>query len=223
MIFLRSTSPWSHGKDSGGKPVLLPPVYIPHHPVLRESSCTTKLQVVFNASNKTRDGTALNDLLMVGPKLQQDLASILLRWRQFYYVYTADIAKMFRQILVHPDDADYQRILWRPPDSPSVNHYRLRTVTYELAPAPFLAMPVLQQLALDEGNSYPDGLSILKNCIYVDDAIFGADEISILRDVRDQFVALMAKGGFHLRKWAAMRASLKTFRPINMSALLITP
>lgn len=82
-------------------------VYIPHHFVLRESSSTTKLRVVFNASSKSSNGTSLNDHLMVGPKLQQDISAIILRWRQFRYVYTADIEKMFRQILVHPADIDF--------------------------------------------------------------------------------------------------------------------
>jgi hypothetical protein len=72
------------------------PVYIPHYAVIKESSSTTKLRVVFNASCRIRNGTTLNDHLLVGPKLQQDLPAIIARWRQWRYVYTADIAKMFR-------------------------------------------------------------------------------------------------------------------------------
>ncbi|XP_018372873.1 PREDICTED: uncharacterized protein LOC108767459 [Trachymyrmex cornetzi] len=64
----------------------LTPVYIPHHSVLRETSSTTKLRVVFNASCKTTNGTSLNDHLLVGPKLQQDLPAILLRWLQWRFV-----------------------------------------------------------------------------------------------------------------------------------------
>ncbi|KMQ86668.1 hypothetical protein RF55_14291 [Lasius niger] len=186
----------------------VPPVYIPHHFVLRESSSTTKLRVVFNASCKTSDGTSLNDHLMVGPKLQQDIAAIILRWRQFRHVYTADIAKMFRQILIHPDDADFQRILWRLPHAQSIQHYRLLTVTYGMASAPYLAMRVLQQLALDEGSAFPAALPICKNSIYVDDVLFGADDIMTLREARSQLVSLMDRGGFPLRKWTANSTEL---------------
>lgn len=84
------------------------PVYVPHHSVLRDCSSTTWLRVVFDASSVTSNGTSLNDHLLVGPKLQRDIAAILLGWRQHRYVYLADIAKMFRQIMVHPDDVDYQ-------------------------------------------------------------------------------------------------------------------
>ncbi|XP_018358983.1 PREDICTED: uncharacterized protein LOC108758486 [Trachymyrmex cornetzi] len=110
--------------------IALHPVYIPHHPVVRESSSTTKLRVVFNASCKTTNGTSLKNHLLVGPKLQQDLSAILLRWRQWRFVYMADIAKMFRQILVNPLDADFQRILWRPSSDKPVPHFRLLTVHY---------------------------------------------------------------------------------------------
>jgi len=86
-------------------------VYIPHHPVIREHSLTTHLRVVFNASSRTTNATSLNDHLHVGPKLQTDLAAVLLRWRQHRYVYSADIAKMYRQIQVDPRDLNYQCIL----------------------------------------------------------------------------------------------------------------
>jgi hypothetical protein len=60
-----------------GATTLFKPVYIPHHAVIRESNSITKLHIVFNASCKTRNGTSLNDHLLVGPK--QDLPAIVAR------------------------------------------------------------------------------------------------------------------------------------------------
>jgi hypothetical protein len=42
---------------------------MPHHGVLKETSSTTKLQVVFNGSEKSSNGVSLNDILMIGPKV----------------------------------------------------------------------------------------------------------------------------------------------------------
>lgn len=137
------------------------PVYIPHHAVLRLSSSSTKLRVVFNASCKSSNGTSLNEFLLICPKLQQDLPAILLRWRLFRYVYTADIMKIFRQILIHPDDADFQRILWSP-DGQRVRLYQLFTVTYGLPSTPYLAMRVLCQLAEEEGQAFPSPVIFLR-------------------------------------------------------------
>jgi hypothetical protein len=37
-----------------------PNFYMPHHGVLKETSCTTKLRVVFNGSEKSSNGVSLN-------------------------------------------------------------------------------------------------------------------------------------------------------------------
>ncbi|XP_076301820.1 uncharacterized protein LOC143219898 [Lasioglossum baleicum] len=185
-------------------------VYMPHHPVFREGSATTHLRVVFNASSVTSNGTSLNDHLLSGPKLQSDLPSVLLRWRKFRYVYTADIAKMYRQILVNDRDLDYQRIIWQnsPGDEPAP--FQLLTVTYGMTCAPFLALRVLQQLLEDEGSRFPLARPILRSNIYVDDVLFGGDDIPSLRRSRDQLNGLLHCGHFKLRKWASNHSELLT-------------
>ncbi|XP_076284376.1 uncharacterized protein LOC143210941 [Lasioglossum baleicum] len=178
-------------------------VYIPHHAVVREHSATTRLRVVFNASSITGNGKSLNDHLLIGPKLQTDLAAVILRWRRFRYVFIADIAKMYRQILVDSKDVDYQRILWRSSPSEPLRHFRLMTVTYGTGPAPYLALRVLQQLAKDEGSKYPLAQLVLRDQIYVDDCVFGADTSQLARQTRNDVTSLLQSGGFKLRKWAS--------------------
>lgn len=187
-------------------------VYIPHHAVIRESSVTTKLRVVFNASSLTTNGTSLNSHLLPGPKLQIDLIAVLMRWRQHKYVYTADIAKMYRQILVDSRDRDYQRIVWID-ETKAVRDYQLATVTYGTVSAPFLALRVLQQLVHDHGDEFPLATPILRENLYVDDVLFGAEDEPLIRQSRDQVCALLAKGGFVLRKWASNKSELLTDIP----------
>ncbi|XP_071579677.1 uncharacterized protein [Temnothorax nylanderi] len=183
-------------------------VYLPHHPVIRESSSTTKLRVVFDASSSTSDGTSLNSHLETGQKLQTDLSAVILRWRQHKYVYTADIAKMYRQILIDPRDRDYQRIVWYDTTLNNVQDFQLLTVTYGTAAAPFLALRVLKQLVIDEGTKFPLASSILNSDIYVDDVLFGAEDIHLLRHMREQLCSLLSLGGFTLRKWASNDSDL---------------
>lgn len=184
--------------------------YIPHHAVFRESSKTSRIRVVFNVSSKTSNGKSLNDYLLAGSKLQTDLAAVILKWRLFRYVFTADIAKMYRQILVDPRDLDYQRILWRSSSSDPIEECRLATVTYGTTCAPFLALRVLRQLTVHEGSNFPLALPVLQ--IYVDDCIFGADDRILARQTRDQLVALLKKG-FHLRKWVSCSTLLADIDP----------
>ena len=67
---------------------------LPHHCVTKESSISTKLRVVFEACAKTTSGPSLNDCLMVGPKNQEDLFIILIRFCFFQVAMSADVAKM---------------------------------------------------------------------------------------------------------------------------------
>ncbi|GFY42594.1 uncharacterized protein TNIN_309271 [Trichonephila inaurata madagascariensis] len=57
-------------------------LYLPHHGVVRDTSCTTKL-CVFDASSKNSSRLSLNDLLMVGPRVQPELFPILIQFRIF--------------------------------------------------------------------------------------------------------------------------------------------
>lgn len=195
---------------SAGNETVSPCVYLPHHPVVRQSSSTTRVRVVFNASSATTNSTSLNDHLLVGPKLQTDITTIITRWRSHRFVYTADIAKMFRQILVDPRDVDYQRILWRREGEKTVTPFQLLTVTYGTASAPYLANRVLRQLADDEGHDLPLAKPVLQNNFYVDDALFGADSIEDARKTRNELNQLLSRGGLHLRKWAANVEELLT-------------
>jgi len=63
-------------------------------------------------SMATRVPLVLNDVLMVDPTLQ-DLFFILVRFRsQFPIALTADVSKMYRQVLIDPIQTALQRILW---------------------------------------------------------------------------------------------------------------
>ena len=85
-----------------------PHYFIPHQCVLRPQSLTTKLRVVFDASCKTTTQLSLNDLLMIGPTVQEELYSILIRFRLHKYAITADIEKMYRQVLIDEADRKFQ-------------------------------------------------------------------------------------------------------------------
>lgn len=71
-----------------------PSYYLPHHGITNPNR--NKFRSVFDGSCKTSTKLSLNDLQMVGPVVQDDLISILIRFRQHKYIISADIEKMFR-------------------------------------------------------------------------------------------------------------------------------
>jgi len=113
--------------------------YLPHHAVFKSSSSTTQTCVVFDGSCHSSNGLSLNDTLLVGPTIQQDLYSIVLRFRTYQIAFTRDKAKMYRQVRTHEDDRKLQQILWRRSADEPLRAYELSTVTYGTASAPYLA------------------------------------------------------------------------------------
>lgn len=87
--------------------------YLPHHGVIKESSITTKLRVVFNASASSDSGLSLNNVLKTGPVIQNDLFSLIMNFRVHNVVFTADITKMYRQCNIVREHRNLQRIVWR--------------------------------------------------------------------------------------------------------------
>jgi len=150
--------------------------YLPHHAVVKNSNPEGKIRVVFNASFYTKDGFSFSDVLLPGSKLQSDLWLVLTCWRMFRLAFFTDIVKMFRQIQIHKEDADLQKILWREDHSDEVREYRLLTVTYEVPPRrhtwQFVSCcnwPVMRNAGSHEVHWHT----------YVDDVLAGGDNLKM--------------------------------------------
>ncbi|XP_076384469.1 uncharacterized protein LOC143263256, partial [Megalopta genalis] len=177
--------------------------YLPHHALFKEGSTTTKLRVVFDGSAKSSSDLVLNDIQLVDPTVQSDLISILIRFRYNRYVLSADIAKMYRQILVHPADRKYQRLLWRAQPHLPVQEYELNTVTYGTACAPFLATRTLHEIGLTCAHTFPTSSKVIINDFYVDDLLTGAQTEQEIETLKRELTQILSQAGMDLRKWAS--------------------
>ncbi|XP_073841412.1 uncharacterized protein [Musca autumnalis] len=185
-----------------------PHYFIPHHCVQRPESTTTKLRVVFDASAKTSSMHSLNDLMYAGPTVQSDLFSILLRFRLPKYVFTTDVEKMYRQVLISPEDRQFQLIIWRKDVTQPITYYQLNTVTYGTRAAPYLATKCLQRMAKENAIRYPLASQFLQENFYVDDGLGGADSLITAVNLQQQLIQVMKDSGFNLRKWCANNPQL---------------
>ena len=89
-----------------------PPIvwYLPHFPVCRPERLTTKTRIVLDANAKFK-GTSLNEEFYAGPKLQNSLFDVLLRFRRFPVAVACD--EMYLQIRIPIEDRSKFRFLWR--------------------------------------------------------------------------------------------------------------
>lgn len=177
--------------------------YLPHHPVVKESSSTTKIRPVFDASCKTDNGNSLNSDLLIGPTIQPDLFSLLINWRKNRYASTGDIEKMYRQIWVFPEDSEYQRILHKQKGSDEVKSYRLKTVTFSVAPAPFLAIRSPSQIGEEIKANDPVLAQKIQPQFYVDGHFDSIHESFEAKQAISKITHTLAQYGFKLRKWKA--------------------
>lgn len=213
--FLEEYENLGHMTKISEKSVTVPHYYLPHHAVFKETSTTTKLRVVFDGSAKTSSGISLNETQYVGPTIQNDLFSILLRFRKYGYVISADIGKMYRQILIEDSQRQLQLILWRPATDQPINCYKLNTVTYGTSAASFLAVRCLKQLAIENKDKFERAAMIIENDFYVDDLLTGSDSLEEIIKIQSDVSNILSSAGFQLRKW--LSNSRDVLQQINLS------
>lgn len=188
--------------------------YLPHHPVFKDS-VTTKVRPVFNASMKTTNGTSLNDILITGPRLQEELFNILVRFRTHKIAFSADIEKMYLHVNLNEKDRNYQRIIWRKNPTDPLQDYRLTTVTFGVNCSPFLAVGTMQYHAKQESKIFPEACKIILEDSYMDDVSSGCDNVESAINLQRAVTQVLANAGFPLRKWISNSNELMEKIPNN--------
>ena len=105
--------------------------YLSQHAVFKESA-TAPIRVVYDCScRQSQSHPSLNDYLLTGPPIANNLTGILLRSRCHKYGFTTDIEKAFLQVSIDEEDRDATRFFWlSDPDDPTSAFfvYRLKVV-----------------------------------------------------------------------------------------------
>lgn len=175
--------------------------YLPHFPVVRSDRATTKCRIVFDASAKYK-GISLNDAINQGPKLQNDLCHILHRFRRDRVAVICDVAEMYLQVELLPQDRPYHRFLWRDLDlSRKPDVYEFNRVVFGVNSSPFLAQYVAQHHARQMMQTHPLGARTVLENTYMDDSMDSVvDEeagIQLYRQIAD----VWRTAGMYARKW----------------------
>ena len=205
LEFMREYADLGHLSESA---VPIPPTsyFLCHHAVFKDSSESTKIRVVFDGSAPTSSGQSVNDILMVGPNMQDSLFSILIRARQHKFLLTGDVEKMYRQVRVHEEDRNLQLILWREDESLPIKTLQLGTVTYGMASSSYLSTRCLWQIG--EESTDPMIKDIIQHDFFVDDLITGSESEDTLRYIHQSVTKELKGGCFNLRKFKTNLPSL---------------
>ena len=195
--------------------------YLPMHSVVKQSSTTTKLRVVFDGSASTTSGASLNSILHVGPTLHPTLANILIKFRTYPVALTADVSKMYREVELHSKDRDLHRFVWRPTPKDSLQDYRMRRVTFGVKASPYLAIRTLQQTARDHATELPNVYNHVHSSFYVDDLLAGANTPEEALDLYQDLRSILLKGGFNLCKWRSSDTTVLHNIPLDLQETVL--
>ena len=194
--------------------------YLPMHAVYKASSSSTKLRVVFDASCPTSTGVSLNDILSAGPTLHPNLDQILIRFRKHRVAVSADIGKMYREVLLSKPDRHLHRFVWRSQPDQQLETYHMTRVTFGVKSSPYLAVRALQQTATDFSDPKTIEYYHTFHSFYVDDLLAGADDTASAITLFQALRALLLKAGFDLKKWRSSSAEVLAAIPSELQEAL---
>ena len=174
--------------------------FLPHFPVVRTDKSTTKVRIVFDGAAKW--GTSsINEEMLAGPPLYNDLTSVLLRFAMEPIALVGDISEMFLQVKLAERDQRYHRFLWQP-DNGEIEVYQFTRVTFGAKASPYLAARAVKETLAQHGEEFdPTVVLHLDKDLYVDDLLSSVPSTEEAIKSRQQMQQLLSKGGFHMRKW----------------------
>ena len=185
--------------------------YLPHHAVVKHDKDTTKVRVVYDASAKMT-GPSLNECLHVGPKVNQKILDILIRFRLHKVAIVADIEKAFLMIAVNEKDRDVLRFLWfrditkEPLDLVVL---RFARVTFGVSSSPFLLNATIRHHLDVQAATQEQLVKRLQESIYVDDILTGAEDVETAWQLYLHSKEILKTGGFNLRKFKTNDSDLQ--------------
>ena len=174
--------------------------YLPHHGVFHPQK-QGKIRVVFDVAS-LHDGVSLNNQLLQGPDLTNNLLGILLRFRQYPKALVADIEGMFNQVKVPPEDSDALRLLWwEDSDLEKLSEFQMTTHSFGATDSPSCANFCLKKAAEDHKGRFSDeAVSVVDNDFYIDDFMKSVRTVSEASSLADEVTCLLSEAGFRLTK-----------------------
>ncbi|XP_057686666.1 uncharacterized protein LOC130912537 [Corythoichthys intestinalis] len=193
--------------------------YIPHHGIYHPQK-PNKLRVVFDASAKYK-GNSLNDHLLSGPDLPNNLNGILIRFRRHQVALLCDIEKMFHQFHVYDGDRDYFRFLWWKNGNLNTEpqEFRMKVHLFGATSSPGCANYGLKHLAKENETQFPLGAQFIMKDFYVDDGVSSTASIKEAIQLAQEARSLCAAGGLRLHKFVSNEQTVLESIPASERAV----
>ena len=188
--------------------------YLPHHGVLHPKK--KKLRVVFDCSASYK-GSSLNDNLLTGPNLINNLTGVFARFRSGNIAFSCDVEKMFHQFVVDEKDRKFLKFLWWKNGDLTTEPvtYRMNVHLFGAASSPGCANFGLKYLARENEASHPEAAKFIKDNFYVDDGLASLDSEEKAIELIKTATEICSAGGLRLHKFASNNATVLNSIPLS--------
>ncbi|GFT49472.1 uncharacterized protein TNCV_3366671 [Trichonephila clavipes] len=146
--------------------------YLPHKPFIKNSSQSTELRSIFEASAREKRKPSLKQCLFTGPNLRELLPDIFDRFRMFPIGLSADIEKTFLQIGIAPDDKSYLRFFYPSNEGEIYRHSR---VVFGVTTSSFILSESIEHLPDHALRDFADVVQKLIHSFYVDNCLISVN------------------------------------------------
>ena len=164
-------------------------------------SVTTPCRPVFNASQKTKSGYSLNDIVAKGKNGLNNLVEVFLRWRCHHVAFHNDLQKMYNKVKLRQKHWCLQRYLFQKDLdlSEPAEEKVITTCMYGIKSSGNQAQRGLRLTAEISMEEFPEAYDVIRNDTYVDDILSG-DQTHALVDKRaDELEIMLSRGGFSMK------------------------
>lgn len=175
--------------------------YVSHLIAPNPHSVTTPVRLVWNSSQRFR-GVSMNDLLMKGPDVLNQIRTVLLRFRSGVYAALADIKKMYNSVWLEDREVHLHRFIWRDSEDEELGEYAITRVNIGDKPAGCIAQLAMRETAnLPSFAHFEEERRVLQHDSYVDDILTSHNDLRQLQSIVANIELILKSGGFHLKPW----------------------
>ena len=166
-----------------------------------EQAKKSKFRLVYDASARYK-GTSLNDVLLQGPDLNNQLRSVLLRFREEPVAFGADIESMYNNFKVPIEQKDLLRFFWYKDNNPEnpIIQYRSTSHIFGCTSSPAVATYGLKYCASKVPDKDSEVYDYLNKSFYVDDGMYSTKSSNTAIYILSRTISLLKRYNLRLHK-----------------------
>ena len=162
-----------------------------------------KIYIVYDAGAKCQN-TSLNENLLKGPDLLNNLVGVLLRFRQGKFCIMADIGKMFHQVMMDLRDRDALRFIWISNKEENFQDIQMNVYLFGKIDSPCCCIWALNKTALDNiVKIISRAEEAITDNFYMNDYLDSFHTVQEAIKVSNHVANVLSDGDFRLTKWVS--------------------